>query len=578
LGSLRNPSLCRLLLYLGLALVMTWPMVADPLGTVPGHPEASVGCHIWVIWWAQNHLSELHTDLLFHPQGADVVQLYGSDALSPLLLGVLPLPPALLYNLWVLTLLVGGAWGVDRLCRQLGATVPGAALGAVVFECAPFFQHELLNGTTEMLAAAALPWFGWALLRVLEAPGRDRGLMLGGIVSLGVLASAYNLYFMLLTGTIVVLHGLSTRMDPVLTRPVLKSLGWGALLTAPVAVGLAWLHSSHGAGETYSRRASLDELGVVLPDSYANLEAWVSPRPIELPFMMTLPDGSSFEYWTTCTVFLGLFSLGLALYSSWSRRSLGPLGVTAIVAGLIAMGPFLRVDGEAVLLAGQALPLPSLVLADLTPPFRITALHAYRYAVLVVLGVAVLVAQAMRWRPRVAMGAGLLVIVEAFCLSPVPWPARTTEIPDSATLQTLADSPEGAVLQVPMRTDDLGELGGMLLAQSVHGHPVHDGGIHRRAGEDATALFRDLPALNLLSAVGERRIPDPRQTSWTLRQLYSSGYRYVLVDAEDAEGRYWAGDNLGTPTASDEHWMLWTIEAQDRAPSATGAQEGRVEP
>ena len=307
-----GPSGRRLLLYLGLALVLTWPMAANPLGTVPGHPEASVGCHIWVIWWAQNHLSELHTDLLFHPMGADVVQLYGSDALSPLLLGFLPLPPALLYNLWVLTLLVLGAWGVDRLSQQLGATVSGAALGGVVFESAPFFQHELLNGTTEMLAAAALPWFLWALLRVLEAPSRGRGLVLGAVVSLGVLASAYNLFFMLLSGTVLLLHRLSTRIEPVLTRPVWTSLGWGGLLTSPVALGLAWLHSSHGAGEIYSRRAT-DELGVVLPDSYASLEAWVSPQPIELPFMMSLPDGSSFEYWTTCTVFLGLFSLGLAL-------------------------------------------------------------------------------------------------------------------------------------------------------------------------------------------------------------------------------------------------------------------------
>ena len=53
--------------------------------------------------------------------------------------------------------------------------------------------------------------------------------------------------------------------------------------------------------------------------------------------------------------------------------------------------------------------------------------------------------------------------------------------------------PLGAVLHVPMRADDLGELS-MLVAQTVHGQPVHDGGIHHRAGEEATVLSREFPA------------------------------------------------------------------------------------
>ncbi len=44
-----------------------------------------------------------------------------------------------------------------------------------------------------------------------------------------------------------------------------------------------------------------------------------------------------------------------------------------------------------------------------------------------------------------------------------------------------------------MEAGNLGDLGTPLLAQTVHGKPVHDGGIHRRAGEDALALFRDNP-------------------------------------------------------------------------------------
>ena len=81
------------------------------------------------------------------------------------------------------------------------------------------------------------------------------------------------------------------------------------------------------------------------------------------------------------------------------------MGVLALVAGLIAMGPFLRVEELEVVDWGWGpISLPTMVLADMVPPFRVTALHAYRYAALVVLGIAVLVSQATRWRSQVAWG------------------------------------------------------------------------------------------------------------------------------------------------------------------------------
>ena len=111
-----------------------------------------------------------------------------------------------------------------------------------------------------------------------------------------------------------------------------------------------------------------------------------------------------------------------------------------------------------------------------------------------------------------------------------------------------------------MRADDLGELGSMLVAQTVHGQPVHDGGIHHRAGEEATILSREFPALSLLSSVGVRRLPDPIQSAWTLNELYLLGYRYVLVAASDEEGRHWASRSLGLAFEEDPYWVLWRIE------------------
>ena len=129
--------------FLLLALILTFPMCLHPIDTVVGHEQASVGCHVWVIWWARQSL-ELHTPLIFFPYGADVVQLYGSDLLSPLLFSMVSLPPSLLYNLWILFLLMVGALGMRRLLLFLQCTHWTALAGGWTWMCAPFLQHELL--------------------------------------------------------------------------------------------------------------------------------------------------------------------------------------------------------------------------------------------------------------------------------------------------------------------------------------------------------------------------------------------------------------------------------------------------
>ena len=129
-------------LYLLLALLLTFPMCLHPIDTVVGHDHASVGCHVWVLWWARQSL-DLHTPLIFFPYGADVVQLYGSDLLSPLLFSVVSLPPSLLYNCWILLLLIIGALGVRQILLFLQTTSWIAIAGGWIWMCSPFLQWLL---------------------------------------------------------------------------------------------------------------------------------------------------------------------------------------------------------------------------------------------------------------------------------------------------------------------------------------------------------------------------------------------------------------------------------------------------
>jgi len=550
--------------FLFLSLVVTWPMAASPMQTIVGHEEATAGCHVWVLWWAQQHLGDPHTEMIFYPNGADVVTLYGSDILSPLLFSVLPIPAALGFNLWVVCLLVLGGFGARALGTTLGAERWGALAGGTLFLSAPFFQHELLNGTTELLAAAVLPWFAAVLWRLLDSPSRRLGLALGLLTALGTLASAYNGFFLLTIGLCVFLHRVSTTpgrvLGPAHWRHGLLGVGVAVVMLLP----LAWLQLGHGAAATLARRDDWRTREPPLPDSFASLLDWLDPTPAEIPAVLQLPGDETFEYWTTCTVYLGGVAVllgALGVVRAWRSRVHGGRGrvvapalLLVAVGGLFASGPVLRLHGEVTEVAGAAIALPLALVADLLPPANLTGLHAYRYAAVVLTGLSALVALGARERFWF-----VLIAVEAIAVGPTPWPAPVTPHAHSPVLSSLATDPEpGAVLTVPTRKEDLHDLGRMLLAQTRHGRPVQDGGIHRRAGPGSTALFDE----NLL--LQRQAEPVPRylsaaQTRFDLGLLYTHGYRWILVPTEEQDAMDWAGGYLGPPQGEDDDWALWRI-------------------
>jgi hypothetical protein len=551
--------------FLMLALAMTWPMAQAPIQTVVGHEEATAACHVWVLWWAQNHLGDPQTNLLFFPHGADVVTLYGSDVLSPLLFAFAPIPPTLAHNLWVLILVVLGGCGGTWLGHTLGAHRWGALAGGTVFATAPFFQHEILNGTTEVLAAAVLPWFAGVVWRLLARPSVRLGVALGLLTALGTWASAYNAFFLVLVGLCIFLHRLSTAPGRVLTpgvwRAGLAGIGVAMSLLSP----LIWLQATHGAGATLARREDWRTQDPPLPDSFADLSDWFNPTPAVIPEVLSLPTGGTFSYWTTCSVFLGFVAVALGAWGVWRRRAervpstLGrvatPFLLMVVVGALIASGPVARLGGEIVSLGGVQLSMPATVLAELFPPFVLTALHAYRYTAVVVTGLAALVALGVRgwWWP-------LLIAAEALLLAPTPWPAEVTDVGASPVLLALAEEPPGAVLTLPTQKEDLHDFGRALLAQTVHGQPIHDGGIHRRAGQEATAAFDEVLLLNR-QAQDPPRFPTGAQARFDLGLLFDAGFRWILVPAEETEALAWSGKVLGAPTSTDDAWALWEIPA-----------------
>mgnify|MGYP000132617602 CR=1 FL=1 len=548
-----------LIIYLALALLLTFPMCLHPIDTVVGHDHASVGCHVWVLWWARQSL-DLHTPLIFFPYGADVVQLYGSDLLSPLLFSVIPFPPSLLYNLWVLFLLVIGAMGVRQLISFI-QTEPWLPLaGGWIWMCSPFLQHEMLNGTSELLSTGLLSWFCWLTISIWDDPTPRKGIYIGFVAGVLLMSSAYNPFFMLLMLLVLLMHRLSTNLNPLWSKALLFSTMWAGLAFLPFLTFVGWIQLEHGALDTFSRRLDWLDLGVSLPDSYVSLMAWFDPTPSPLPAIMPLPDGTHFEYWTTCTNYIG-WTLLVGMVVGWKHRKTYRFGGWAwmtIVAMLIAMGPYLRIDNNVLFWGTTPIHLPAQTINFLFPLFSITAIHAYRYSAVVCIAIAVLAVRGMRgWTP-LWMG---LCLLETILFAPQPYPQHTTTISQSPTLRRLRDLPDAGVFTFPIAKEDLHDLSTVLLAQTIHEKPIHEGGIHRRAGFEATQLFRDNYVVDSLSGRWGPEYPSTLEGKMGLQYLQQFGYDYVLVPSDNNEAISFAQESLGNPISGDDEWTLWQLSS-----------------
>lgn len=363
------------------------------------------------------------------------------------------------------------------------------------------------------------------------------------------MSSVYNAFFLLLVTIIVLLSEIITSRTPVWNWKRFIRLGLSLLCSLPFFSLVAWLQLGHGAKETASRREDWMSKELLLPDSFASLEDWFDPTKVELPAVLPLPDGSTFEYWTLCTVYVGWVVLFLILLSIRKRVDMYFWG--ALLAASIAMGPYLRIQGG---LVSDGIALPLSTLAFLFPPLSIVALHAYRFASIVVICTGVCVS---RGASRYWWGG--LIVLESLFVSPVPYPSYVTDAQESSSLQTLQKSSKGAVLAAPLAVENLHDLSQALVSQTQHQKPIQDGGIHRRIGGDAIQLFSENA---LVSAMSHRDGPvllEQEVADDAAKALCKIGYRYFLLKRGDEELEIWADKWLGKPNAQDNMWSWWSF-------------------
>ncbi len=588
----RLQALAPVLWLLLLAVVVTWP--AARFEALVGHARCTAGCHAWVLWAVGEQLDSgggLHSDLLFFPHGADLFRLYGSDLLGPLLLAPLSglVAPWVLVDLWVLLMVLANGLAAYALGRDRGLARGPATVLATAFLAAPFFAHEAFNGTTELLAAAPLPLFALFWLRLLERPGWRPALGAGLAFGLGGLLSVYTPFFLLLLVAVSLASWGMARLEPLLTRARTGAMalagGVAALLLGPVAL----LHVGHGAGALHSRRVGWSADSVPLPDSAGDLFGLVWAGVSDPPRVILQGDGTLYDYWTLGTVTLGSLAVLLALLGWWRGRERGLWPGLLVAALLVSLGPWLVAGGELLRIAGSPVPGPALVLERLFPPWGVVALHPYRFAAMTALALAVLAGLGAAWlqawvAPRWRWARWVLAPVlclglagESLVHRPLGWPLPTTAPPQSASWTWLAEAPRGGVVLLPFVADEIGDVCGGLLAQTVHGQPWSDGAMHFRADPDSLALYGDNQVISTLAASQRGPLPGAPESAEGVADLRERGFRWVVLDRsgyerfererasvsdrhDPAAVEAWLGQHLGEPVQDDGAVAVYGIE------------------
>lgn len=205
--------------------------------------------------------------------------------------------------------------GEYRLCRALGTSPMAASFAALVTVQSGFLVNHMMAGHVNIITGAALvPWFLWALVRLLDSPGGSRAAVIAGIGGAFALGSQPQIsYYALLFGAAWVVGWLLFASRSVkrlraiawLTVAAIGAILIGAVQLVPaIELFLDGRSESPRGTEAYAATYSLDGLDVarlVVPDLIGN------------PFL-NLPQLSPHDSYHERVGYLGLGAWALAAY------------------------------------------------------------------------------------------------------------------------------------------------------------------------------------------------------------------------------------------------------------------------
>ncbi len=463
--------------YIGALVALTAPAWFQP-GRAIGHADSDVWKHLWGDAWLMRDLGQawpvpLETEMLWFPDGG---LLYNLDPitgfLACLLAPLLGLVTA--HNAIQGACLVGGAIAAYLLARRLTGDAAVSAVAGAVYGFSAHLQGAVLaSGIGEAAHVAWMPLAVLALLEVLEKPGWWRTLPLGLCLFLSALASWYYGLVAGLACTVVVVAWAAPRLrsEPrALAAPLTRALlgaGLGILLILPFASAFVasldpstTLHGSQGA------EVALEDLLPSGSVAVASLADFLAPGYR----VQTTADMLFFSS------HVGFVPATLALFALLTgQRRAGLLGLAALLAAAICLGPVIHFDRDTALVTNPVFA----AMGALVPRFELVR-NLERVQVALTLCLALLAALGLksllgafpmerRWRLGVGLTVALLVVAEANLSSGLGLPLPTADAEVPPVYGALAQDDAGAILELPAHD---GPGGLPFWYQVQHGSPL----------------------------------------------------------------------------------------------------------
>jgi hypothetical protein len=337
-----------LLLFLGLALTLVWPLPTQLAGSLPLGTE-EVGtvpqAMAWSFWWQADRLAHGLTGFwnapIFHPTPGTFafseMNVLGGFLLAPVVW--VTSSAALAHNLFLIICLALNGFSTARLLAAVGLQRSMALVGGIAVTLLPVPHQEL--GVLPLVPMFGVVWSLHALWRWTERPTWGRGLLCGL-----ALACTYLLCFQyaLFLAMLAVVPGLVfLRRDLVRPRPM-ATLALGALLaagvTAPVVAGqLGELRAEQGFDRKEKKVVKLS----CTPRHYLRTP-WKQAIPTPGIGVAKDPGWKAF-YPGTTRLALAIAGLIWALTVPRMRRWGLFLGAGVLVAYAMSLGPNLQLLG-----------------------------------------------------------------------------------------------------------------------------------------------------------------------------------------------------------------------------------------
>jgi hypothetical protein len=497
-GTNSGRRLLVVVLFLGLTVAFTHPLVWHLSTHHAGESSGDARIYVWNLWWVKTAVLQLHTDplqtdFIFYPTGIGL-------ALHTLALlhGLVFIPlcgvagDVAAANLILLATFIASALGAYALARRLGAGTHGAFLAGIAFAFCPY-RLARLGGHYDLLSTQWLPLYALAFLGVLQAERiRPVPVVTAGLLgaACGYTSLTYLAYLVLLSLVLVALRLGAGRSKTMIGRATAVAIVVAALLS-PLLLAIrrdvtAWRYLPYPGSDRY----------------VADLLAYVTPTPRQTllgPILGHAFDPNVTEF----TVFTGwiLLALGLAAVGLGPlRRSHRSWIVLGSLAFVLSLGDTLHVGGRD---TGVPLLFPLL--------HKVPFLHHLRapgrLSILVVLCLAVLAA-AVWTRALAGINTArrtVLTVVAAALMAAeslaIPVPLFAAGVPP--VFRRIAEEPgDFAVVEIPGIDQVPGQI---MYRQTFHGKRVFIG-IAARVPVEKGNYFYGLPLVRPLIDMRKQRL------------------------------------------------------------------------